>query len=316
MNNTADSKSCPNCGETLQPHWKICPACEHSLGKLVCPQCQRPVKERWKSCPECQATLLCPKCGNRLPSDQPGCPLCLQNGSRSHHEAEQLTEPATGMDFVRVPGGKFLMGDTFSEGSENELPVHEVRMDTFFIGRYPVTQSQWNQLMPENPSHFRGHSLPVEQVAWDDIQVFIRKLTEANPDRKGFRLPTEAEWEYAARSGGRNQRYAGGNDADAFAWYENNSNRQTQPVGAKSPNDLSIFDMSGNIWERCQDRFSDSAYESHAAANPLWEKKGQDRVIRGGGWNLDAWSIRCTRRMGFPQDYVGPAVGFRLVMEP
>jgi len=316
MNTTADSKSCPNCGEPLQPHWKICPACEHSLGELVCPQCQRPVQERWKRCPECQATLLCPKCGNRLPADQSGCPLCLQSGSDSRHEGQRQTEPATGMEFVRVPGGKFLMGDTFGEGGENELPVHEVRLDPFFIGRYPVTQSQWNRLMRENPSQFRGNSRPVEQVSWDDIQAFICKLIEANPDRKGFRLPTEAEWEYAARSAGRKQRYAGGNDADALAWYENNSSGQTQPVGAKSPNDLGIFDMSGNVWERCQDCFSESAYDSHAAANPLWEKAGPDRVIRGGGWNLDAWSIRCTRRMGFSQDYAGPALGFRLVMEP
>jgi formylglycine-generating enzyme required for sulfatase activity len=220
------------------------------------------------------------------------------------------------MEFVWVPGGKFLMGDTFGEGGENELPVHEVRLDAFFIARYPVTQSQWNRLMPENPSQFRGNSLPVEQVAWDDIQVFIRKLTEANPDRKGFLLPTEAQWEYAARSGGRKQRYAGGNDADAVAWYEINSSGQSQPVGTKLPNDLGIFDMSGNVWERCQDRFSESAYDSHAVANPRWEKGGPDRVIRGGGWNLDAWSIRCTRRMGFSQDYAGPALGFRLVMAP
>jgi formylglycine-generating enzyme required for sulfatase activity len=228
---------------------------------------------------------------------------------------EPLTEPVTGMEFVRVPGGKFLMGDTFGEGIENELPVHEVQLGTFHIGRYPVTQSQWNRLMPENPSNFKGNSLPVERLTWNDVQAFICKLTEANPDRKVFRLPTEAEWEYAARSGGRKQRYAGGDDADAFAWYENNSSRQTQPVGSKASNGLDIFDMSGNVWEWCQDCFSDSAYRRHAAENPCWNRDGEDRVIRGGGWNLDAWSLRCTRRMGFPPDGSGPALGFRLVME-
>ena len=207
------------------------------------------------------------------------------------------------------------MGDTLGDGIENELPVHQVRLNTFYIGQYPVTQSQWNRLMPENPSNFRGDSLPVERVAWDDIQAFIHKLTAAQPDRKGFRLPTEAEWEYAARSGGQKQRYAGGDDADALAWYENNSGGQTQPAGSRAPNGLDIFDMSGNVWEWCQDLFSESAYRYHDPENPCWNRDGEDRAIRGGGWNMDAWSIRCTRRMGFPPDGSGPALGFRLVME-
>jgi formylglycine-generating enzyme required for sulfatase activity len=218
------------------------------------------------------------------------------------------------MEFVRVPGGEFLMGDTFGEGIENESPAHQVRLNTFYLGQYPVTQSQWNRLMPENPSNFRGDSLPVERVTWDDIQIFIRKLTAAQPDRKGFRLPTEAEWEYAARSGGQKQRYAGGDDVDALAWYENNSGGQTQPVGSRAPNGLDVFDMSGNVWEWCQDFFSENAYRYHVPENPCWNRDGEDRVIRGGGWNMDAWSIRCTRRMGFPPDGSGPALGFRLVM--
>jgi formylglycine-generating enzyme required for sulfatase activity len=228
---------------------------------------------------------------------------------------DSMTEALTGMEFVRIPAGKFLMGDTFGEGLENELPVHEVRLDAFYLGRFPVTQSQWVRLIPENPSHFRDDRLPVEQVTWLDIQNFVRRLSAAD-SRKVFRLPTEAEWEYAARSGGRRQRYAGGDDADAVAWYAENSGERTRPVGTKTPNDLGLFDMSGNVWEWCQDRFSESAYRRHKPDNPVLEAKGEDRVIRGGGWNMDAWSIRCARRMGFPQDTSGPALGFRLVMQP
>jgi len=315
MNSTSTPKTCSNCGEPLQPHWKLCPSCGFSPGAPVCPQCRNPVEDRWKLCPECQAILICPECGKRIPAGQSNCPECSPIESQSREKKELLSDPVTGMEFLRVPGGKFSMGDTFGEGIENESPVHEVRVETFYIGRFPVIQSHWNLLMSENPSNFRGDRLPVEQVAWDDVQTFIRKLTEANSQLKVFRLPTEAEWEYAARSGGRKQRYAGGENVDAVAWYENNSGGQTQPVGSKTSNGLDICDMSGNVWEWCQDRYSESAYQHHAAKNPLWNRSGEDRVIRGGSWNLDAWSVRCTRRMGYPEDFSGPALGFRLVME-
>jgi len=312
MSHQLDPESCPNCGESVQPHWKICPICETALAGLRCPQCEKPVQERWKRCPECRTALICPTCGRRLAGGESECPFCKPE---RFEEMERLVEPVTGMEFVRVPGGTFPMGDTFGDGIENELPVHEVQLDTFYLGRYAVTQWQWNRLMPENPARFRGERLPVERVAWDAVLAFIGRLTEASPDGKRFRLPSEAEWEYAARSGGKNQRFAGGNDADSVAWFGENSGGRTHPVGSKAPNQLDIFDMSGNVWEWCLDRFAEDAYQRHAEQNPIEKGDADDRVIRGGSWNLDGWSARCTRRMGFAPEFSGPALGFRVVME-
>jgi formylglycine-generating enzyme required for sulfatase activity len=220
------------------------------------------------------------------------------------------------MKFVLIPAGTFRMGDVFGEGLENETPPHEVRLSCFHLGKTPVTQGQWQQVMHTNPSFFvKSAQHPVEQVTWGDVEAFIRGLTQMNAGKYRFRLPSEAEWEYAARSGGQDQKYAGGNDAEAVAWYEFNSNASTQPVGQKAPNGLGIYDMSGNVWEWCRDVYHPQAYLNHALENPVWTGAGTERVIRGGSWNLDAWSARCARRFGYPVDYYGPGLGFRLVLE-
>jgi formylglycine-generating enzyme required for sulfatase activity len=206
------------------------------------------------------------------------------------------------------------MGDLFDHGMENELPVHQVRLDAFHMGRYPVTQDQWLRLRSDNPSRFQGGDLPVEQVTWHQALDFARLLTQAHDGRYRFDLPTEAQWEFAARSGGRSELYAGGNDIDKVAWYENNSNGRTHPVGVNMPNGLGLYDMSGNVWEWCRDTFAADAYAHHEAHNPLVDVLGADRVIRGGSWNLDAWSARCARRFNFRSDMYGAGLGFRLVM--
>jgi formylglycine-generating enzyme required for sulfatase activity len=225
-----------------------------------------------------------------------------------------FTDPAVGMEFVFVPPGVFMMGDTFDEGSDNEKPAHEVRVTGFYLGKYPVTQGQWKQVTGNNPSKFqRGHNYPVEQVTWDDVQEFIRKLTELTSGKYQFRLPTEAEWEYAARSGGKAEIYSGGDNPNLAAWYDENSGESTHPVGRKAPNGLGIFDMSGNVWEWCRDIYREDAYQRHTKENPVETEGGSDRVIRGGSWNVDAWSIRCSRRFGFSSDYRGSGLGFRLV---
>ena len=206
------------------------------------------------------------------------------------------------------------MGDTFGVGLENEQPVHEVSIDQFYMGRFPVTQEQWKILMHENPSQFKGDHHPVERVTFQAVLDFAKRLTEVNQGKLIFMLPTEAQWEYAARSGGRNEKYAGGDNFEKLAWCEENSESGTNPVGKKTPNGLGIYDMSGNVWEWCHDYFSENAYRFHDNINPVCEKKGPDRVIRGGGWNTDAWSARCARRFGFPAQYFGSSLGFRLVL--
>ncbi len=208
------------------------------------------------------------------------------------------------------------MGGLTGDGLENELPVHAVTLDGFYIGRYPVTQAQWLRLVPENPSRLEGHDLPVEQVTRDDACSFARQLTDAHNGRYRFDLPTEAQWEFAARSGGRPELYAGGDDINKVAWYEANSHGRTHPVGAKTPNGLGLYDMSGNVWEWCRDTFAADAYARHETENPVLDMTGADRVIRGGSWNLDAWSARCSRRFSFRADLFGPGLGFRLIMVP
>ena len=315
--NSSDNPTlqCPNCGEPIKTDWKICPACEFRLIGLTCPLCGRKVKENWKRCPECEARLMCGSCGRRLPSGSRDCTYCKSQPSGGKETAPVLIDSVTGMELVRVPGGIFMMGDTFGDGIENEVPVHEVELNPFYIGRYPVTQAQWLRVMPANPSSFQGENHPVELVSRFDVLNFLQQHATIASDRTPYRLPTEAEWEYAARSGGRHEKYAGGDRADSLAWFAENSDGKTCPVGLKQPNGLGIYDMSGNVWEWCQDVFDENAYAGHTRSNPVVAGNGPDRVIRGGSFNLDEWSLRCARRFGFPADFCGPGLGFRLVRD-
>jgi formylglycine-generating enzyme required for sulfatase activity len=206
------------------------------------------------------------------------------------------------------------MGDTMNQGIQNEQPVHQVILDDFYIARFPVTQSQWSVLIKENPSKFKHADHPVEQVTWLDASDFAQILSQAAQKNVHFMLPTEAQWEYAARSGGLDDLFAGGDDIDAVAWYEANSRGSTQPVGQKEPNGLGLCDMSGSVWEWCRDTYQADAYRHHGRYNPIVESSGADRVIRGGSWNLDAWSSRCARRSSLRDDCFGPGLGFRLIM--
>ena len=163
-------------------------------------------------------------------------------------------EPTTGMEFVCVPGGGYAMGDVFGGDDPDQRPVHTVALQSFCLGRFPVTQAQWQAVMGENPSAHLGLDRPVDSVSWEDCQGFLEELGK----RSGvpFRLPTEAEWEYAARSCGRPEKWAGTSSHDevgSFAWFVGNSGGESQPVGIKRPNRLGLHDLSGNIWEWCQD---------------------------------------------------------------
>ena len=224
------------------------------------------------------------------------------------------TESIIGMNFVWVPGSTFSMGDAFDEGVEDEKPVHEVTLSGFYMATCPVTQAQWKSLMPENPSSFVADDHPVEQVTLSDVQAFIDKLNAASKSGLHFNLPSEAQWEYAARSGGKNELYAGGQDPEAVAWFDENSSGGTAPVANKAPNGLGLYDMSGNVWEWCRDLYHSDAYRRHSKNDPVCTAGDTDRVIRGGSWNLDAWSARCSRRFRFDPELFGPALGFRVVM--
>jgi len=226
---------------------------------------------------------------------------------------KKWVEPTTGIEFVWVEGGCFQMGDAFGDGDNDEKPVHEVCVDSFGISRYEVTQGQWQKIMGNNPSRFtNGKNYPVEQVSWDDTQGFIRKLNSYSSSC--FRLPTEAEWEYAARSGGKKQKYAGSSNVDRLAWYDCNSGGSTHPVGTKEPNGLGLYDMSGNVWEWTSDWYGKDYYQQSPRNNPQGPSSGSFRVIRDGCWNGSSWLIRSTNRDRFKPGYRLDNLGFRLVL--
>lgn len=199
---------------------------------------------------------------------------------------KSYTDPTTGIEMVFAKGGCYQMGDTFGDGNSDEKPVHKVCVDDFYIGRYEVTQGQWKAIMGRNLSYFKdcGDNCPVEQVSWNDIQNFINKLIQKTG--KKYRLPTEAEWEYAARSRGKNEKWAGtSNESEIgdYAWYLSNSGSKTHPVGQKKPNGLGLYDMSGNVWEWCSDWYGKNYYGNSPKDNPTGPSGGQFRVLRGGG---------------------------------
>lgn len=220
------------------------------------------------------------------------------------------TELSTGMEFVWVPGGCFIMGS--NAGNLDEKPAHKVCVDGFWMGKYEVTQGQWQQIMGNNPAMFKkGSNYPVEYVSWEDCQLFISKLNSRN--RKIFRLPTEAEWEYACRSGGRDEQYAGGNDLDRVAWYSSNSGASTHAVGGKAANGLGLYDMNGNVWEWCLDWYGRNYYSSSPIYNPQGPSSGLLRINRGGSWDYTVWGLRSTYRSRYIPSSCYISLGCRLV---
>ncbi|MBR7029514.1 MAG: formylglycine-generating enzyme family protein [Bacteroidaceae bacterium] len=226
------------------------------------------------------------------------------------------------LEMVEVEGGTFTMGATSEQGSDaydDEKPTHQVTLSTFFIGKYEVTQALWQEIMGSNPSDFKGDLLPVEQVSWDDCQEFLRKLNARKAefgitDGRTFRLPTEAEWEYAARGGklSKGFKYSGSNNIGDVAWCDENSGNKTHPVGTKQANELGIYDMSGNVWEWCQDWFGD--YSSGAQTNPQGPASGSSRVFRGGSWYYFALG-RVSNRRSLTPDIRFNFLGLRLVLK-
>ena len=230
---------------------------------------------------------------------------------------QTITVKGVSFEMVYVEGGTFDMGATSEQGSDAydwEKPVHRVTLSDYYIGRCEVTQELWEAVMGSNPSNFRGAQNPVESVSWNDCQNFIKKLNSLTG--RTFRLPTEAEWEYAARGGNksRHYKYSGSDNIDDVAWYDDNSGSKTHAVGTKSPNELGIYDMSGNVWEWCSDRYG--SYSAGAQTNPQGPSSGSGRVRRGGSWGSNARYCRVSYRYSYAPVYGGNSLGLRLVLVP
>ncbi len=250
--------------------------------------------------------------------------LCLVSGCDLQGESEpQPREPdssyvnSIGIRFQRVPAGTFQMGS--ARGQDDERPVHEVKIsEPFYVSAHEVTQLQWDILMDENPSYFEGPHRPVDSVSWHRVQDFIERLNQKE-DTDLYRLPTEAEWEYAAR-GGSDARFHFGDGRDSLsshAWYSLNSDRRSHRVGQKGNNRFGLYDMHGNVWEWTRDRYSPQFYERSRRVDPVNEAEGVrvPYVIRGGGWYSVVADLRSANRAWARSDSRDPQLGFRLVRE-
>ena len=232
--------------------------------------------------------------------------------------ANEGSSGKSGVEMVFVPSGTFIMGCTFEQLNScayDEKPAHKVTLRGFAISKYEVTQKLWKEIMGDNPSQVVGDFLPVHNVSWDDVQVFIKRLNQRTG--KNYRLPTEAEWEYAARGGNLQGEtpfvYSGSGDIQSVAWFYENSEDKPHEVGSKQPNALGLYDMSGNVWEWCGDYYE--LYSDKAQQNPTGASKGISRVTRGGCYTGVATQCRVTTRKGVFQGNKDATTGFRLALD-
>ncbi len=246
-----------------------------------------------------------------IPKIEPGAGSVI-----ARNEVTKQSGPLTGMEFVLIPGGSFMMGSPDNEEGryDNEGPQHRVTLKPFYMMTTEVTQKMWVEVMGSNPSYLKGDNLPVEKVSWNDCQEFLKKLNQRDPG-KGYRLPTESEWEYACRAGTTTRYYTGNSEQDLAraGWYLGNSDLKTHPVGQKTPNAWGLYDMHGNIWEWCEDRYHDS-YNGAPIDGSAWlTPAGSYRVLRGGCWgNVTEFCRSAYRRSNTP-DNRNHSSGFRVV---
>jgi len=259
-----------------------------------------------------------------LPTTMPSPSLAqeVEQVLRSKPEAPYPPEirNSIGMRFMLLPAGSFRMGDPSGKGDEDERPVHQVELDSpFYMGAFEVTQRQYELLMGKNPSQWKGKDHPVDNVSWRDVTAFcnlLSRLPEEKTAGRVYRLPTEAEWEYACRAGTQTH-FNCGDDPEAFAkaaWFKQNSQNQTHPVGTKAPNAWGLHDMHGNIWEWCQDWYGN--YPNSRVKNPQGPSSGSKRVLRGGAFGSSPVVCRSESRHRFPPeaatDFIG--IGFRVII--
>ena len=222
-------------------------------------------------------------------------------------ETGTRVNPKDDLNYEFIPAGNFRMGCSAgdSECFPYENPAHDVKISNgFWLGQTDVTQAAWKRVMNTEPSYFKGDQLPVEQVSWYEAVKYCEAI--------GGRLPTEAEWEYAARAGSTSARYG---DLDAIAWYDKNSGSTTHAVGGKQPNQFGLFDMLGNVWQWTADWYGEKYYTSQASIDPPGPTSGQDRVLRGGSWLYDSQYARASYRVGDEPSSRNDYLGFRCVGE-
>ena len=300
-----------NAGDVKTLTWTVAP--EDAENKTV----------TWSSSDEAVATVT--PAGNKVYVEAVADGTCVitcsaTDGSGVKAEC-QVTVGAAGQTYtvngvsfkmIAVEGGTFMMGssDDDSDAYDWEKPRHQVTLSSFSIGETEVTQELWQAVMGTNLSYFKGNKLPVEMVSWNDCQTFITKLNQMTGQT--FRLPTEAEWEFAARGGNQSEgyTYSGSNTIGDVAWYDSNSSSTTHEVATKAPNELGLYDMTGNVWEWCQDWYAD--YSSGSQTNPTGPSSGTYRVKRGGSWSYYATNCRVANRYYNTPTLTNYALGLRL----
>ena len=291
---------CPYCGQEHPDNFQFCPVTGKKLESL-------------KAC----TNKRCPDYGKYiLPLDSRFCPTCGAKIEEEKDSSERtFTINGVSFDMVLVEAGTFPMGATseMEDPGDDEKPVHQVTLtNDYYIGKTEVTQALWKAVIGSNPSFFEGDNKPVESVSWDDCQEFISKLNTATG--KNFRLPTEAEWEFADRGGNKSNhyQYSGSDNIDDVAWYDDNSGDETHDVASKQPNELGIYDMSGNVWEWCSDWYG--GYSSKSQTNPKGPGSGSNRVRRGGSWGYFARLCRSSCRFDYGPDAGCYFLGLRLAL--
>ncbi len=264
-------------------------------------------------------------CSKEASPSKPSAAKPTQAAKKAPQKAahKEIVTPS-GIPMVLIPGGEFVMGS--SRGEDDERPPHKVRIRAFYMDKYEVTQESFTALMGRNPSKWKGPKRPVEQVSWiaavkycnmrslkDGLQpCYDLKTLACNFDATGYRLPTEAEWEYACRAG-TTAAYSFGDDArklPAYAWFKANAGRGTHPVGLKAPNPWGLYDMHGNVWEWCNDFYAEDYYASSPAEDPKGPASGEERVLRGGGWSADASGCRSSARYSEPPGFADVCFGY------
>jgi formylglycine-generating enzyme required for sulfatase activity len=244
--------------------------------------------------------------------------LVFSSGLATADELPSTYPNSIGMKFLLIPAGTFMMGadKNFEDADNDELPRHQVTISKpFYLGVYEVTKQQWEDVMGNNPSEFKGEDNPVEMVSWEDAQDFIKRLNQKE-GHSLYRLPTEAEWEYAARAGTTSTYYFGDDESQLgdYAWYDGNSGSTTHPVGQKRPNAWGLYDILGNVHEWAQDWYGETYYANSPSSDPTGPSSGDGRVDRGCGWDSSAWHC-----LSLSRDWDRPAgrivsIGFRLAL--